>query len=289
MLTHAPAPVLHRASPEPPVVLSGSPEGCSIYAGMTHNRIREFPVAEHHRIERPPRTAIIRGADRVAIEGALMGTAETTAFDAAGRGVVALFALAEGEGVLRRCRRGGLIGKLVNEGYVLRNRPLAEFSVHEYLFEAGVSVPEPLGVMWEQRGLVIRGVIATRRLDAIGLSAWLAESNKDNAAILAAIGRAIRSMHDAGVYHADLHVENILVNDEHVYLIDFDNAHRHDPLSAVRRARNLLRLRRSLQKHGIYDIAYDAILAGYGAIAFPTWLDAAYRLKAKASDLMAAS
>ncbi len=289
MLSHAPAPVLHRKRPDAAAVLSGSPGGGSIYAGTTFNRIREFPVAEHHRIERPPRTAIIRGADRVAIEDALMGNAETTPFDAAGRGAVALFALADGEGVLRRCRRGGLTGKLVNEGYVLKNRPMAEFSVHEFLFEAGVSVPEPLGVMWERRGLVFRGAVATRRLDAVGLREWLTTSNTDAASALHSIGRLIRSMHDAGVYHADLHVENILVNEGNVYLIDFDNARRHDSLSALQRARNLLRLRRSLQKHGLYDIAYEAILAGYGAIAFPAWLDAAYRLKAKASDLLAAS
>lgn len=218
-----------------------------------------------------------------------MGDADTVPLNARGRGTVCVFTMADGEGVLRRCRRGGLVGKIVTEGYVLKNRPAAEFRVHEYLYNAGVSVPEPLGVMWERHGAVFRGAIATRRLEAVGLRERLVESNGEERTLLESIGRLIRSMHDAGVYHADLHVENILVDGETAYLIDFDNARRHDSLGSVQRARNLLRLRRSFQKLGLPMPGYEAILVGYGPLTFPAWLDAAYRLKAKASDLLAAS
>jgi len=246
-------------------------------------------VAEYQRIEKPPRTAIVRGADRDAIANALFGESEPTPLDVAGRGSVGSFVMSDGEGVLRKCRRGGLVGKLVNEGYLLKNRPLAEFRVHEALYDTGVSVPEPLGVMWEKHLFVFRGAIATRRLDTVGLRQWIENHAAEESSVLTIIGSLIRSMHDAGVYHADLHVENILVEGEKAYLIDFDNASPQASLSGVQRARNLLRLRRSFQKWGLPMSAYEGILAGYGSITIPSWLDTAYRLKAKASDLVAAS
>jgi 3-deoxy-D-manno-octulosonic acid kinase len=246
-------------------------------------------VAEYQRINKPPQSTIIRGTDRESIASALLGDTDTTPFEAAGRGSVGLFKLADGEGVLRRCRRGGFVGKMVNEGYLFKNRPLVEFRVHEHLYDGGVSVPEPLGVMWEQHGPIFRGAIATRRVEAVGLRTWLAESNGEADLLLASIGRLISSMHDAGVYHADLHVENILVDGENAFLIDFDNARCHQSLGGIRRARNLLRLRRSFQKWAMAESAFDRILEGYGFITFPAWLDAAYRFKAKASDLMVAS
>jgi len=227
--------------------------------------------------------------DRESIANALLGDTDTTPFEAAGRGSVGLFKLADGEGVLRRCRRGGLVGKLVKEGYLFKNRPWGEFRVHEHLYDGGISVPEPLGVMWEQHGPVFRGAIATRRVEAVGLRSWIAESKGEADLVLASIGRLVSSMHDAGVYHADLHVENILVDGENAFLIDFDNASLHKSLSGIQRARNLLRLRRSFQKWKMPESAFDQILAGYGSITFPAWLDAAYRCKAKASDLLAAS
>lgn len=246
-------------------------------------------MAEYQRKDKPPQTAITRGEDCEAITNALLGDSETTPFEAAGRGSVGLFKLADGEGVLRRCRRGGVVGKLVNEGYLFKNRPLAEFRVHEYLYDAGVSVPEPLGVMWDQRGPVYRGAIATRRVEAVGLRKRLAEPNGGEDSLLNSVGQLIASMHGAGVYHADLHVENILVDGENAYLIDFDNARRYNALGGIQRARNLLRLRRSFQKWALPELAFERILAGYGPVSFPAWLDAAYRFKAKASDLLVAS
>ncbi len=246
-------------------------------------------MSKCERFENPPYTALVRGADRDSVRRALCGEVQTTLINAAGRGAITVFPMEDGEGVLRRCRRGGLIGKIVNEGYILANRPLAEFRVHDYLFDSGISVPEPLGVVWEQRGFVFRGAFATRRLDAESLRDRIQGESRGDLRLLESIGQLIRSMHDAGVYHADLHVENILLDDSTAYLIDFDNARRYDSLGGVPRARNLLRLRRSFQKRNLPIAAYAAILSGYGDVVVPAWLDAAYRIKGKASDLLAAS
>lgn len=64
----------------------------------------------------------------------------------------------------------------------------------------------------------------------------------------AAVGKALRRMHDAGVYHADLNAHNLLLgNDGRVYLVDFDRARRRTQAPGWRRA-NLDRLQHSLDK-----------------------------------------
>jgi tRNA A-37 threonylcarbamoyl transferase component Bud32 len=66
-------------------------------------------------------------------------------------------------------------------------------------------------------------------------------------------GRAVRFMHDGGVYHGDLNLRNLLVQTKQdgtsaVYIIDFDRSSIRDRLSINDRLKNLLRLNRSVEK-----------------------------------------
>jgi 3-deoxy-D-manno-octulosonic acid kinase len=62
------------------------------------------------------------------------------------------------------------------------------------------------------------------------------------------LGLVIRRMHEAGIYHADLNANNILLDEhDHFHLIDFDKARRL-PASSSRLKNNVRRLRRSLLK-----------------------------------------
>ncbi|MDZ7828823.1 MAG: lipopolysaccharide kinase InaA family protein [Halofilum sp. (in: g-proteobacteria)] len=84
------------------------------------------------------------------------------------------------------------------------------------------------------------------------------------------IGATIARMHAAGVDHADLNAHNILLIDEGaVYLIDFDRG-RLRPAPGEWQARNLARLRRSLDKlsgdeRGLYfeETDWEALQSGY--------------------------
>jgi 3-deoxy-D-manno-octulosonic acid kinase len=67
-------------------------------------------------------------------------------------------------------------------------------------------------------------------------------------------GLLLRQFHDAGFFHADLQLRNILVSGDRVLLIDFDHSYRKPRLSYRERLKNLLRLNRSAEKwkcHGL--------------------------------------
>ncbi|MCJ7663135.1 MAG: hypothetical protein MUO24_02720, partial [Desulfobacterales bacterium] len=62
---------------------------------------------------------------------------------------------------------------------------------------------------------------------------------------------AVRKIHQKGIYHADLHFKNFLVEEGKrvkVYLIDFDKSTVFSHLSPSRRMKNLQRLDRSAEK-----------------------------------------
>jgi hypothetical protein len=70
---------------------------------------------------------------------------------------------------------------------------------------------------------------------------------------IAAAARAVRAMHDAGLFHADLNLKNILVRaggpeQSQAFIIDFDKAVLAPHMSVHRRFRNLRRLWKSAEK-----------------------------------------
>jgi len=84
-----------------------------------------------------------------------------------------------------------------------------------------------------------------------------------------AVGKTVRSFHDAGVYHADLNCFNILLRDEKVFLIDFDKALFYSGAkngSGARwKVRNLERLKRSI--HKVYSLDRNPDIAeGWAAL-----------------------
>ena len=231
------------------------------------------------------KTAIVRGLDP-AVAAALLERERCEPLASLGRGHVFRFPLADGAAILRPYRRGGLVSLLSSDSYLVVNRPRREWDVHVYLYEQGFPVPEPLGVVWERRGLLYRGAFATRWIYAVDILEFARAYPDEASPLLARVGELIRRMHDLGVYHADLQVRNILVRreDRDLAFIDFDNARRLQRVSGMARARNLLRLRRSCLKNGMAPDGFAAIQRGYGMQSFPWWLDRAYRVKGTLSD-----
>lgn len=248
------------------------------------------------------RTVIVREEYADALAAALLHGDGCAPAGQGGRGALARFRFEGGTGLIRTYRRGGVVRYFAKDTYVLCNRPLREFGLLEELFEAGLPVPEPLGVLWERTGPFSRGKIATREVDAITLCEYLClgpqsgagagEPSKTNRLALSPfllmqeVGRLFRQMHDLGVYHADLQVHNVLVGQDKLYLIDFDNAKRFPMLTTLQRMRNLLRFRRSLDKNGLPPALFSALCEGYGVDTFPSWLERAYAVKARISDVI---
>lgn len=161
----------------------------------------------------------------------------------------AWFVNVQGESaVLRHYKRGGLIAKLVKDSYFWlgaeRTRSWSEFMVLSHLYNAGVPVPKPIAA-WQQRHLwrYKAALVMARIPQALPIAHQLEKTSAK------AVAFAVKQMHDAGVWHADLNVFNILKDDHgHIYLIDFDRARRLTVVDSKHRQNNLLRLRRSLIK-----------------------------------------
>lgn len=154
---------------------------------------------------------------------------------------------AHGPAVLRHYRRGGLRARLGRESYLWlgqeRVRVLAEVGVLAHLRTAGLRVPEPLAAAWWRVSISYRNAILVERIPAAQPLALRLDG-----ADPAPVAQAIRDMHAAGVWHADLNAFNILFDAlDRVWLIDFDRARR-GVVSREQARKNLLRLRRSLVK-----------------------------------------
>jgi 3-deoxy-D-manno-octulosonic acid kinase len=153
--------------------------------------------------------------------------------------------------VLRHCHRGGALGRWVADHYLWlgleRARPFVEFRFTRRLRALGLPVPRPVAARLLRNGLVYTGDLITERVTgARPVSALLAAAPVP-ATAWRAIGRCIRRFHDAGVYHADLTANNILIDGtERVSIIDFDRGGLRQP--GAWRVANLARLQRSLRK-----------------------------------------
>lgn len=198
--------------------------------------------------------------------GRLAGGAE-------GRGTAVFLQGASGQYVLRHYRRGGLPARVVQDCYLWtglkRTRAWREWHLLVRLRTENLPVPKPVAMRVVRRGLCYTADIVIARIPGRPLAVLLRQGPLD-ASVWTGIGGCIRRFHRAGVYHADLNANNILIDEAaRVSLIDFDRG-RVRPAGIWREA-NLARLRRSLVKlAGMYepffftDENWEDLLRGYG-------------------------
>ncbi|AHG63597.1 3-deoxy-D-manno-octulosonic acid kinase [Advenella mimigardefordensis] len=158
-----------------------------------------------------------------------------------------------GEAVLRHYHRGGLIGRFVDERYLWVSeeitRSFAEFALLNEMHAQGLPVPRAMAASYQRRGVTYRAAIMTERLrNTISLAQAISQAGPASIKLIEPVSAAIRQLHDANVYHADLNAHNILVDDvQKIWLIDFDKSSRRNMTAALRQ-QSLERLGRSLQK-----------------------------------------
>ncbi|NUN50486.1 MAG: hypothetical protein HUU15_16860 [Candidatus Brocadiae bacterium] len=180
--------------------------------------------------------------------------------------------------ILRRCRRGGALGAWLGDRHLSPRRAMEEMTVSERLLRDGVGVAEVVGVRAEKHGLAWRLDVVTRKIeDATPLRDLLPR------APVAAVARAVRRMHDAGLRHADLNLQNILVTRAgDVRIIDLAGSRVLRPLPESARLDNLARLYRSLVKQRLPHSAFSlgrflAVYAGRDRAAIRRIVAAARR------------
>ncbi|MEE4279616.1 MAG: 3-deoxy-D-manno-octulosonic acid kinase [Halieaceae bacterium] len=154
--------------------------------------------------------------------------------------------------VMREYLRGGVISKVVRASYLYLGRDSTrmarEFRFLAYLRKVGLPVPRPVAAQIVQKGLTYRGALITECLPGSKTLAELLQSSALGADQWRRIGECIRAFHNRGVYHPDLNANNVMLDDDRVYLIDFDRGELRDPEKSCWQLANLERLRRSLQK-----------------------------------------
>ena len=154
--------------------------------------------------------------------------------------------------VLRHYFRGGLIGKLLNDGYLFtgleKSRPYLEFFLLKDMFEFGLPVPEPLAYALTKKGLYYTADIVTRRIENAKDLVGILSQNAVEAGVWQEIGHTIRQFHEHGINHHDLNCHNILIDDNNkVWIIDFDQGKKM-PSAGDWQQSNIDRLKRSFLK-----------------------------------------
>lgn len=158
---------------------------------------------------------------------------------------------------VRQARRGGIALFFLHDTFFgIRARPFNEVIVATKAFRRGVPVAEPMGAMvwWLAPGMY-RGFFLSRAI--AGMTLWDFVRTDDDPIVLKHVLMAARvaivTMHDKGVFHADLNLHNLMVTQAgesfKVMVLDLDKARIYDgSLHASLRSANARRLLRSARK-----------------------------------------
>ncbi len=196
---------------------------------------------------------------------------------ALGRGNSFFFNYANREFVLRHFRRGGWVGRFVEDLYLGRapdsSRAFRELRLLAAMFTDGLPVPRPVAAAFTRYGCCHRIDLITERIPlAMPLADRMEESSLSQI-VWRQLGATVRQFHLKGIYHADLNARNILIDQEGaVFLIDFDRGEFR--AGHAWQEDNLNRLLRSLHKFNKnlnsfkFDMAdWRSFLQGYADAA----------------------
>ena len=144
-----------------------------------------------------------------------------------GRGGSCMIDIDGRRAVLRRYHRGGLAGSLLSDQYLWlgqsRSRPWREWDVLIRAREAGLPVPEPVAACTCRFGMLYRASLITFFLDDTEMMTQRLQREKLSRECWKNLGLLVKQMHVAGIRHADLTSDNILMDSsDRFYLVDFD-------------------------------------------------------------------
>ncbi len=170
--------------------------------------------------------------------------------------------------VLRKYRRGGMIARLVKHTYFSFNlentRSVAEYRLLQWMHEQGLAVPLAVAASvcrWPFKfSPFYRAQILVQRIADVQTLDQLLIQRELSAIEWQRVAQCIRQFHNAGVYHADLNANNILLDKKgKVYLIDFDKSELRNShtSSNMWMQDNLQRLKRSLLKQQLINSQYN--------------------------------
>lgn len=146
-----------------------------------------------------------------------------------GRGGSSLIEIDGRKAVLRRYHRGGAAGELLHDQYFWAGqsltRPWREWDILVRARKAGLPAPEPIAALAHRTYLWYRAALITAYLEDTEMLTQRLRREKLPEDGWYRLGLLIKRMHAAGIRHADLTSDNILMDSrDNFYLVDFDKA-----------------------------------------------------------------
>jgi hypothetical protein len=160
--------------------------------------------------------------------------------------------------VFRQYSHGGLLRAITGNLYFFGARSFRELALTEEIRSCGIPTIPTIGAIHHRAFFpfyqayflsleVPLAVDLIQYFDQIG-SHPFRETISRKRKTIRSLGHLIRQFHQAGFFHGDLQLKNILVAGDQLLLIDFDRSYRKSSLSTRERMKNLLRLNRSAEK-----------------------------------------
>ena len=152
------------------------------------------------------------------------------------------------------------------QAYVFSKRLMKRYKIHRKLFQSGRAVPVPFACIFEYNHSysLLSGYIISQKLDMTLVQYW--DQNKLYPArkthLLKMVAIAIADLHLYGYFHGDLIWENIMVNDDKVFLIDLDGSRCPPRKHRFKRyIRDIIRFTRLMYKYEKDEITMVAFIS----------------------------
>jgi serine/threonine protein kinase len=160
--------------------------------------------------------------------------------------------------VLRQYSHGGLLRAITGNLYLFGARSFRELALTEEIRSYEIPTISAIGAIHHRiffpfYQAYFLSLEVPRALDLIQYFQEIGtHPSRENLSLkrktIRSAGLLIRQFHQAGFFHGDLQLKNILVAGDQLLLIDFDHSYRKTTLPIQERMKNLLRLNRSVEK-----------------------------------------
>lgn len=163
-----------------------------------------------------------------------------------------------GRMVIRRYSHGGWLRFLTRDLYLSGSRSFQELRLTEEMRPFGIPTIQPIGAIHISifHFFYKAYLLSLEIPDAEDSAHYLLKTRShpsregliEKRRMIRSAGLLVQQFHQAGFFHRDLQLRNILIAEGRPYLIDFDRSYRKKILTLGERMNNLLRLNRSVEK-----------------------------------------
>ncbi len=176
-----------------------------------------------------------------------------------------------GKWFLKHYVRKGLM-KFFGDRYlntsIKETRSYLEFFLLNDLYKKQFPTCKPIMGWITKDKYTYRANLISEYIPSVDLKTYI-EKNMMNDNDWYLIGALVSSLHRLNIFHGDLNITNILVNDssknnEKFALVDFDKSKNKDYLTVKEKSSNIDRILRSLKKNNLYNKnGFDLLIKGY--------------------------